>query len=120
MNQQHTFNQYCSSSSSREFTFTQPNKPKTEEEKKKNRYEAVKRHRELMETVKFLENEELKEKENQLRNLEREKSEEIGKIKALSELFSIIVMNNPTYMDKDFHRCRKALFNIANNAEKIT
>ena len=60
MNQQHTFNQYCSSSSSREFTFTQPNKPKTEEEKKKNRYEAVKRHRELMETVKLLENEELK------------------------------------------------------------
>ena len=121
--QQHNFIQSGSSSSSigrSGFAFAQPMTPKTEAEKRKAKNDAVKKHREFKETVKFLENEELKDKENQLRNLKREKSEVIGEIRGLSKVFSTIAINNPTYMDEEFHRIRKALFNVANNAEKFT
>ena len=116
--QQHIFNQSGSTSSrsgSSGFAFTQPKKPKTEEEKKKTRNEAVKRHREFKAFVEFLEEKELEDKKNQLRDQEREKRELIGEIRGLSNVFSTIAINNPSYMDEEFHRCRKELFKVANS-----
>ena len=116
--QEHTFNQSGSSSSrsgSSGFAFAQPKKPKTEEEKKRTRNEAVKRHREFKAHVEFLEEKELEDKKNQLRDQEREKSELIGEIRGLSNVFSTIAINNPSYMDEEFHRCRKELFKVANS-----
>ena len=106
--QEHTFSQRSTSS----FAFAQPKKLKTEEEKKKDKKEAVRKHRLQKETVAYLENLEIEECKKKLREQEMMKSELIGEARALSNMFTNIAINNPTYMDEEFHRCRKALYAV--------
>ena len=82
--------------------------------RKKNKYEAVKKFRLQKETEAFLEEEEIKDLKKKLREQEREKSELIGEARMLSKLFTNIAINNPNYTDKEFHRCRTALYNASN------
>ena len=115
--QQHSFSQRGTSSSNTGnigLSFSQPKRQKTEEEKKKNKYEAVKKFRLQKETEAFLEEEEIKDLKKKLREQEREKSELIGEARMLSKLFTNIAINNPNYTDKEFHRCRTALYNASN------
>merc|ERR1712173_241547 len=118
--QQHTFYQSVSSSSrvgTSGSSFSQPKRQKTEEEKRKDRNDNVRRCRDVKGTVKFLQNVEIEENEEVIRNQERVKSELRGEVRCLNNMLESIYLSNPTYMDEEFHRCRNETYRVTHKSK---